>query len=71
MYAFPPLFTHIHEHTYTQQKNTHIHTHTFVVIFLRVVMEVARCLDISKYTGFSSSAVELEDTMRFLEDCTR
>lgn len=28
-------------------------------------MEVARCLDISKYTGFSSSAVELEDTMRF------
>lgn len=35
--------------------------YTYPSSFFLVVMKVARCLDILKYTGFSSSATELED----------
>lgn len=36
-------------------------SYTYPSSFFLVVMKVAWCLDISKYTGFSSSATELED----------
>lgn len=36
-------------------------SYTYPSSFFLVVMKVARCLAISKYTGFSSSATELED----------
>lgn len=36
-------------------------SYTYPSSFFLLVMKVARCLGISKYTGFSSSATELED----------
>lgn len=40
---------------------SHHSSYTYPSSFFLVVMKVARCLDISKYTGFSSSATKLED----------